>query len=72
MPSGIKQCIAINRINDNFNVVEETKSGHLNQSTDEVHTLFTDKLNEILDGSSTTPQVDDKELETVIIATIVT
>ena len=53
-------------------MVEETKSGHLNQSTDEVHTLFTDKLNEILDGSSTTPQVDDKELEVVIIATIVT
>ena len=53
-------------------LLRKPKTDILNQSNDEVRTLFTDKLNEILDGSSTTPQVDDKELEVVIIATIVT
>ena len=52
--------------------MRKPKADILNQSTDEVHSLFTDKLNEILDGSFATPQVDDKELEIVIIATIVT
>ena len=52
--------------------MRKPKTDILNQSNDEVRTLFTDKLNEILDGSSTTHQVDDEELETVIIATIVT
>ena len=52
--------------------MRKPKTDILNQSNDEVRTLFTDKLNEILDGSSTTPQVDDKEIEIVIIATIVT
>ena len=53
-------------------LLRKPKADILNQSTDEVHSLFTDKLTEILDGSFATPQVDDKELEIVIIATIVT
>ena len=60
-------------IDYNFNVFEETENGNLKESTDEVHTLLNYKLNENLDGSPTAPLlVDNKELETLIMATIAT
>ena len=66
----IKQFIAKNKINDNFKIIVEPENGNLNQSTDEVQT---DEFNETLDGSPTAPQfVDEKELETLIIATTAT
>ena len=66
----IKQLIAKNEINDNFKIIVEPENGNLNQSTDEVQT---DEFNETLDGSPTAPQfVDEKELETLIIATTAT
>ena len=66
----IKQLIAKNKINDDFKIIVEPEHGNLNQSTDEVQT---DEFNETLDGSPTAPQfVDEKELETLIIATTAT
>ena len=66
----IKQLISKNKINDNFKIIAEPNNKILNQSIDEVQT---DEFNETLDGSSTAPQfVDEKELEILIIATIVT
>ena len=60
----IKQLITKNKINDNFKIVEETKNGNLNQSTDKVQTLLNGESNGTLDRSPTTPQVvDDKELK---------
>ena len=60
-------------IDYNFNVFEETENGNLKESTDEVHTLLNYKLNENLDGSPTAPLlVDNKELETLIMATVAT
>ena len=54
-------------------LLRKSKTEILNQSTDEVRTLLNDELNETLDGSPTTPQlVDGKELEILIMATIVT
>ena len=50
-----KQLIAKNKINDNFKIVEEPEHGNLNQSTDEAQALHDGKLNEILEGSPTTP-----------------
>ena len=40
-----KQLIANNKISDNFNIVEETESRNLNQSTDEIQALLNDELN---------------------------
>ena len=66
----IKQLIAKNKINDDFKIIVEPEHGNLNQSTNEVQT---DEFNETLDGSPTAPQfVDEKELETLIIATTAT
>ena len=67
----IKQLISKNKINDNFKIIVESKSGILNQSIDEVQT---DEFNETtLDGSPTAPQfVDEKELGILIITTIAT
>ena len=66
----IKQLIAKNKINDDFKIIAEPEHGNLNQSTNEVQT---DEFNETLDGSPTAPQfVDEKELETLIIATTAT
>ena len=69
----VKQLIAKKKINDNFKIVEEVGNGNLNQSNDEVQTILNEELNETLDGSSTTPQLlDDKELEILIVISIVT
>ena len=57
----IKELIAENKINDNFEIFEEPKSGDLIQSTDEAQTLVNDELNEILGWSSTTPQLIDEK-----------
>ena len=66
----IKQLIAKNKINDDFKIIVEPEHGNLNQSTNEVQT---DEFNETLDGSPTAPQfADEKELETLIIATTAT
>ena len=49
----------------------ENKNGNLNWSTDEVHNLLHDELNETIDGWLTTPQfLDDKELELLIMSNI--
>ena len=45
----IKELIAENKINDNFKIIEEPKSGDLIQSNDETQTLVNDELNETLD-----------------------
>ena len=69
----IKQLIAKNKTNDNFKIIVEPENGNLNQSTDEVLTLFNDELNETLDKRPTAPQlVDEKDLEILIIAAIAT
>ena len=49
----------------------ENKNGNLNWSTDEVHNLLHDELNETIDEWLTTPQfLDDKELELLIMSNI--
>ena len=68
-----KQRLTKNKINDTFKITVELENGDLTQSTDEIQTLFNDKLNETLDDSLTATQlVDEKELEILIIATIAT
>ena len=57
----IKELIAENKINDNFGIFEEPKSGDLIQSTDEAQNLVNDELNEILGWSPTTPQLVDEK-----------
>ena len=66
----IKEFIAENKINYNFEIIEESKNGDLIQSIDEGHTLVNDELNETLDWSPTAHQlVSEKQLGILIIAT---
>ena len=69
----IKELIAENKINNNFEIIEKPKNGGLFQSTDAAQTLLNDELNETLDWSPTAPQlVDEKELRILSIANIAT
>ena len=45
----IKELIAENKINNNFEIIEKPKNGGLFQSADAAQTLLNDELNETLD-----------------------
>ena len=62
----IKELIAENKINNNFEIIEKPKNGGLFQSTNAAQTLLNDELNERW------KLVDEKELRIPLIATIAT